>query len=63
MRTIEPAPIICEGCEKVFQGKYAYYCPDCLRKMKSERAKRTNLNKLGNDAYSKQQAELKQLRR
>lgn len=52
----EAAPVICEGCGKVFKTKHAYYCPDCLRKLKSERAKRIGLNKLGNAAYSKQQA-------
>lgn len=59
----EKAPAICEGCGVVFQSKYAFFCPDCRRKMNSERAKKTGLNKLGNDAYSKQQAELKAIRR
>lgn len=59
MKITEPAPIICVGCGKVFKGKYAYYCPACLKKMKSERAKRINLNKLGNEAYSKQQKRIK----
>ncbi len=57
MRITETAPIICAMCEKVFHGKYASFCPDCLKKISSERAKRIGLNKLGNEAYSKQQAE------
>ena len=55
----EPAPIICEKCEKVFYGKKAFICPDCLRVIASERAKRIGLNKMGNEAYSKKQAERK----
>lgn len=53
----EAAPIVCERCEKVFMGKYAFICPECRIKASRESAKRRNLNKLGNDAYSKQQAE------
>ena len=56
----EPAPIICENCEKVFMGKYATLCPDCRKEILRERAKRIGLNKLGNEAYSKQQAERKE---
>ena len=52
----EAAPIVCERCEKVFMGKYAFICPECRIKASRESAKRRNLNKLGNDAYSKQQA-------
>lgn len=55
----ETAPIICERCEKVFMGKYAFICPECRRKAASDSAKKRTLNKLGNEAYSKQQAELK----
>lgn len=55
----EPAPIICERCEKVFMGKYAFICPECRKKASSKSAKARNLNKLGNEAYSKQQAEIK----
>lgn len=55
----DPMPIICEKCGKVFMGKYAYICFECRRKVASETAKKTNLNKLGNDAYSKQQAKKK----
>jgi hypothetical protein len=51
----DPMPIICDRCEKVFMGKYAYICPECRKKVSSETAKKTNLNKLGNEAYSKQQ--------
>ena len=43
----EPAPIICERCEKVFKAKYAFYCPKCLKEMNSERAKRIGLSSLG----------------
>lgn len=43
----EPAPIICEGCGKVFKAKYAFYCPKCIKQMSSERAKRIGLSKLG----------------
>ena len=53
----ESAQIICEKCGKVFMGKNAFYCPDCRKEMCRERAKRIGLNKLGNEAYSKQQAE------
>ena len=52
----EAAPIVCERCEKVFMGKYAFICPECRKRASRESAKRRNLNKLGNDAYSKQQA-------
>lgn len=48
---------ICEGCEKVFEaGPHTYFCPECRKKRLSEAAKRRNLNKLGSDAYSLQQA-------
>lgn len=57
---INIAPVICEGCGKVFKAKYAHYCPACLRKINSERAKKIGLNKLGNAAYSKQQAAKKE---
>lgn len=59
----EAAPIICERCEKVFMGKYAFICPECKKKAASDSAKKRNLNKLGNKAYSKQQAELKAKRK
>lgn len=55
----EGTPIICERCEKVFMGKYAFICPECRRKAASDSAKKRNLNKLGNEAYSKKQAERK----
>lgn len=53
------APIICEQCGKVFQGKYAFICPECHRKRLSKLAKQRGLNKIGNEAHSKQSAELK----
>lgn len=49
------APTICEDCEKVFQGgPYTFFCPKCRKKRLREAAKKRNLNKLGNDAYSEQ---------
>lgn len=48
---------ICEDCEKAFQGgPYSYFCPECRKRRLSETAKRRNLNKLGNDAYSEQRS-------
>ena len=48
---------ICQDCGKIFDGgPYAYFCPDCRRKRLSGAAKRRQLNKLGNAAYSAQQA-------
>lgn len=55
----ETAPEVCESCGKVFQTKYGFFCPECLKKQKSERAKNIGLNRLGNEAYSNQQAEIK----
>lgn len=49
--------LICEGCGRVFVGIKAHRCPECLKKLCSERAKKTNLNRLGNEAYSKLCAE------
>lgn len=52
------APVICEDCEKVFLGgPRSHFCPKCRQKRLSAAAKRRNLNKLGNVAYTKQQAE------
>lgn len=50
---------ICQDCERVFEAKSnrARICPKCHRKRLRQYAKARNLNKLGNDAYSKQQAE------
>lgn len=52
---------ICQDCERIFEPKSSkgMICPSCHRKRLSEAAKARNLNKLGNDAYSKQQAERK----
>ena len=48
---------ICQDCENVFEaGPYTFLCPECRKRRLSESAKRRNLNKLGNDAYSLQQA-------
>ena len=45
------APVICEYCEKVFMGgAYSYVCPECRKKIASEKAKKINLSKLGYDA-------------
>ena len=46
--------VICEDCNKVFEGgSKAFFCPDCRKRRRSEAAKKRNLNKIGNDAYSK----------
>ena len=46
---------MCADCGKVFYaGKYSYFCPDCRSRRLRESAKRRGLNKMGNDAYSKQ---------
>lgn len=55
----ETAPVMCEQCGKVFQAKYAFICPECHKKRLSKLAKQRGLNKIGNEAYSKQRAELK----
>ena len=48
---------ICEDCGKVFDGgPAAHFCKACIRKRLSDTAKRRNLNKIGNEAYSAQQA-------
>ena len=48
---------ICQDCGKVFEGgSRAFFCVDCRKRRLSESAKRISLNKIGNDAYSKQQA-------
>ena len=46
---------ICQECEKLFEakGNMAFFCPDCRRKRLSYYAKKRQLNKIGNDAYSK----------
>lgn len=57
---MDKAPTICEDCEKIFiGGPYSYFCPECREKRLSIAAKRRNLNKLGNDAYSEQRANAK----
>ncbi len=51
---------VCNDCYAVFLGgPNAFLCPECRRKRLSEIAKKINLNKLGNEAYSKQQAKRK----
>lgn len=45
---------ICVDCDKVFYGgKKSFFCPDCRKRRLSEAAKKRNLNKIGNAAYSK----------
>ena len=43
----ETAPAICEQCSKVFETKYAFYCPECRKNITSERARKINLSELG----------------
>ncbi len=46
---------ICEDCERVFlDGPNAFFCPSCRKERLSAAAKKRNLNKLGNEAYSMQ---------
>lgn len=53
-----PAPVICEDCEEVFMGgPNAHFCPKCRLERLRTAVKERNLNKLGNEAYSRQQAE------
>lgn len=48
---------ICEDCEAVYEGgTFSHFCPDCRKNKLSKSAKKRNLNKLGNDAYSEQRA-------
>lgn len=56
---------ICQDCECIFEPKSTkgMICPDCHRKRLSRYAKERNLNKLGNAAYSVQQARRKAERR
>lgn len=49
--------LICEDCGRVFEGgPKAYFCMECRKRKLSASAKRRNLNKIGNAAYSKKQA-------
>ena len=51
---------ICEDCGKTFEGgPRAFLCWSCRRKRLSECAKKRNLNKIGNEAYSKQSIDRK----
>ena len=49
---------LCQDCMCIFEPKSSkgMICPECHRKRLSQYAKERNLNKLGNDAYSEQQA-------
>lgn len=52
---------ICQDCGKVFEGgPNAHFCKSCIRKRLSDSAKRRKLNKIGNEAYSAQQAAKKE---
>lgn len=50
---------ICQECDRIFETKSnkGMICPECHKKILSRCAKERNLNKLGNEAYSKQQEE------
>ena len=50
---------ICQECECVFEPKShkGMICPKCHRARLSRYAKERKLNRIGNDAYSKQQSE------
>lgn len=49
---------ICIDCGRVYLGgENSHYCPQCFKKVLSKHAKELNLNKLGNEAYSKLCAE------
>lgn len=56
---------LCQDCGCVYEPKSSrgLICPKCHRKRLSQYAKARNLNKLGNDAYSEQQAQRKVERR
>lgn len=57
--TKRPAKEICEDCGKLFETKNGFLCPDCRKKRLSRYAKERKLNRLGAEAYSQQQAELR----
>ena len=45
---------ICQDCGRVFDGgAHQFFCLECRKRRLSEAAKARNLNKLGNEAYSK----------
>ena len=51
MKTVnQTSPAVCEICGNVFQTKYAFICPKCRKQIVSERAKKINLSKIGNEA-------------
>lgn len=50
----------CDGCGCVISGRKRHYCPECVKRIQSETAKKRNLNKQGNDAYSAQQKRKKE---
>lgn len=56
---------LCQDCGRVFEPKSSkgMICLECHRKRLSRYAKERKLSKLGNDAYSKQQARRKAERR
>ena len=52
---------LCQDCGRVFEPKSGktMICPECHKKRLSIYARERNLNKLGTDAYSAQQARIK----
>ena len=49
---------ICSDCGKIYEEtRHSFFCADCRRRRLSEAAKSRGLNKIGSEAYSKQQAE------
>lgn len=51
---VKKAPVICEGCERVFYGGVnAYFCPECRKKKLSELAKKRDLSGIGRAAQRK----------
>lgn len=45
--------LVCEDCGREFLGVKARRCAECFRKRLSMYAKARNLNKMGNEAYSR----------
>ena len=56
---------VCEDCSRPFDAKtnLAHYCSRCLQKRWSSYAKGRNLNRLGNEAYSRQRALIRKEKR
>lgn len=43
----ETAPAVCESCGKVFQTKYGFFCPECLKKTKERTGKKYRIKQIG----------------